>query len=222
VGTTRTIRIVGVLAGLAAVAIAALAGPALTDQPAPRKGQQRFEVRFLTETVDHHFAGVRMGELCVETATVDRLRDVCSEIVTGQSEEIQELRSFLRGWYESDKQPELSRKDQRDLAHLQSLDGPAFDVAVSQMFIEHHGIQVKRSTRCLKRAFHEELRDICARQIELQSAEIEQFERILASLDGHDQRSREDDHHDGDGDRDRHHGGGHHVHHGRPHHGRRR
>lgn len=193
--TPRTGRLSWTTA-LTAVLLLALSATAVASGPAPKKGQAKFEQEFLTMTIDHHFAGVKMGEICVEKNVDPRLDEVCSDIIANQSAEIEEMRGYLRQWYGQDKEPMLDESAQQDLAELRETEpGEEFDVLVSRMFIEHHRIQIRNSQKCLKKAFHPELRDLCRRQIEAQSREIEVFEAVIASYE--------------DGDRGGHRGHGH-------------
>jgi uncharacterized protein (DUF305 family) len=175
-------RLRPLLALLALLALLGLPGVASASAPAPTNAEARFEVDFLRETVDHHFMALEMGELCVEKATDERLQAVCADIVAAQAGEIEDMRGFLRDWYSTDEQPSTTKRDERDMEELEEAEpGEEFDVLVSEMFIEHHRVQIRRSELCLRRAFHEELVDLCERQIETQSAEIEVFEAVIES-----------------------------------------
>ena len=84
-----------------------------------------------------------------------------------------------------------------DMADMQQLEeaerGREFDVLVSRMFIEHHLLQIARSKRCLRRAFHDELEDLCRRQIETQAREIRTFRSVIRSSAGHGKKHRGDE-----------------------------
>ena len=204
----RTLLRLAASAALAAgLATFALAATAVADGPAPDERRAKFEREFLMMTIDHHFAGVKMGEICVERNTDPRLDRVCSDIVRTQSQEIDEMRGYLRDWYGDDKQPMLDDMARHDLEELhEAATGEEFDVLVSEMFIEHHRMQIRNSERCLRKAFHAELKDLCRRQIETQSREIEIFESVIESYkDDHGRK-----HHGGGHHGDRHHGGAHH------------
>jgi uncharacterized protein (DUF305 family) len=168
-------------AALAAVAfLVALPGSASASQPAANPTAASFEQSFLSETIDHHFMGVKMGRLCMDKAVSNRLGDICTAIVATQSGEIARMRDqFLLDWYGVEKHPELTRADRADLAELRGRRGNRFDRAVSRMFIEHHEMQIASSQTCLDQAEHHELIHTCMDQIETQSAEIKQFRKVL-------------------------------------------
>jgi uncharacterized protein (DUF305 family) len=189
-------------AGMAAVLSAAVAS---ASGPAPEAPQAAFEQAFLTNTIDHHFMAVEMGELCVAKGRSAKLRRVCQDIVEEQSAEIEEMQGYLRDWYGTEKEPMMPDDpldgDMHDMEELeQAAPGREFDVLVSRMFIEHHLLQIARSKRCLRRAYHEELEDLCRRQIETQAREIRIFRNVIQSYRGDHGHSKGDDgrHHDGD------------------------
>jgi uncharacterized protein (DUF305 family) len=132
---------------------------------------------------------------------------VCGDIVEDQSAEIEEMRGYLRDWYGQDKEPMMPDDpldgDQSDMAELEAAAvGEEFDVMVSEMFIEHHLLQIARSKRCLRKAYHDELKDLCRRQIETQAGEIRVFQKVIKSYgEGHGDRH---DHGDGDDGHRRH------------------
>lgn len=199
---------------MAALAVAAAGALALSplaasgSGPAPEASQASFEQAFLTNTIDHHFMAVEMGRMCVEKGRNRKLRDVCQDIVDDQSAEIEEMRGYLRDWYGTDKEP-MMPDDPLDggMADMEELEeaapGREFDVLVSRMFIEHHLLQIARSTRCLRMAYHDELEDLCRRQIRIQSAEIRIFENVIRAYHG-GRGGKEDGHGHGHGDHRRH------------------
>lgn len=180
-------RMAALVVTAAAVAVSPLT--ASGSGPAPEPAQAEFEQAFLTNTIDHHFMAVEMGRMCVEKSRSRKLRDVCRNIVEDQSAEIEEMRGYLRDWYGTDKEP-MMPDDPLDggMADMEELEqaapGRAFDVLVSRMFIEHHLLQIARSTRCLRMAYHDELEDLCRRQIRVQAAEIRIFETVIRAYHG--------------------------------------
>jgi uncharacterized protein (DUF305 family) len=184
---------------LAAIALALTPVAAGAGGPAPQPDKAAFEQAFLTNTIDHHFMAVEMGELCVAKGQHRKLRRVCGDIVENQSAEIEEMRGYLRAWYGQDKEPMMPDDpldgDQSDMAELEAAAvGDEFDVMVSEMFIEHHLLQIARSKRCLRKAYHEELKDLCRRQIETQAGEIRVFHKVIKSY-GEDHGDRHEDGH---------------------------
>ena len=199
---------------LAAIALVAMAATFAASAPAyghaPSQAQAAFETAFMQETIDHHFSGVEMAELCLDKATSQKLRRVCSDIATGQAKEIRVLRRWLDDWYDIEKEPELMPADQQMLAELAALEGREFDVALSAAFIEHHRVQIGRSQDCLGEAFHGQLIKLCKEQIRVQSQEIRVFEKVIAGMS----KGRQGNHGDHTHDHAWHNGHRHERHHG--------
>lgn len=192
------------LAVMALIGAVASAG-ALAGGPAHKKKSASFETEFLSETIDHHFSALKMGELCAQKATLDELKAICADIVAAQSSEIQLMQGYLADWYGIQKEPGLSPADQQMLAELAAAEEDEFNIMISEGFIEHHKLQVRRSKSCLRRAYHSELKDLCREQIEIQSREIQQFKSILC--DNYGLRcGRKGRHRDDDDHAERHHG----------------
>lgn len=172
-------RGLGLSVALAAAGIASLPAIAGASAPAATSSAASFEQEFIAETVDHHLMGVRMGQQCARRATDPELRDLCSGIVVNQSSEMHELREWLVDWYGYDVDPSLAAADKRDLRELRRERGERFDVAVSEMFVMHHRMQIRESKDCLDEAAHHDLRSMCRSQIALQRREIGEFRRLV-------------------------------------------
>jgi uncharacterized protein (DUF305 family) len=160
-------------------ASAARTPTATASAPAPSKAQQRFEVQFMKRMIDHHFMAVRMAKQCVAKARHERLREQCAEIAEMQGEEIRTMRSWLRRWYHTDHRPHLGRSERAQLRELASAHGARFEIMVMRMFIDHHAVAIIRAEDCVRRAYHDRLRDTCRMMIETQRAEIARFRHWL-------------------------------------------
>ena len=188
---------------LAVTGTAVAAGPVAADEPAPHRSEARFEVKFMTQTIDHHFLAVKMGELCLEKATAPppfsdgTLRATCVNIVAAQNAQIQKLQTWLADWYGIEKEPTLPPGGEQTLRKLQREDGENFDVDVSKRFIEHHRQLIPRAERCTEEAAHQELADLCAMMVQAQLEEIQVFDGIINDHDrraGHGHKTGHDGH----------------------------
>lgn len=165
-----------------ALTAGSIAGPggASASAPATSPATAGFERSFMTQTIDHHYMGVKMGRLCMDKARSFRLADICTGIVVSQSQELAKMRDdFLLDWYGVEKHPMLMAADRASLARLAKRRGRSFDVAMARMFIEHHEMQISRSQQCLKQAEHHKLVHTCMDQIDTQSDEISQLRKVL-------------------------------------------
>lgn len=158
-------------------------GP-LLNAAAPDRGTARFEIKFLQDMIDHHVMAVETAELCVARAVHEELRQLCEEIIAAQSAEIEQMQRWLRQWYGISYQPQMKPGDQREVERLASLSGAEFEIAFMEMMIKHHEKAIKEARRCLAKAAHPELREMCEDIIATQSAEIAQMEAWLCQWYG--------------------------------------
>lgn len=174
------------IAGLVAATSLLVTPPTVADEPAPTERQVRFEIDFMTGTIDHHFMAVEMGEMCVAEATEpppasdETLRDTCADIVAAQLREIDQLQSRLEDWYGIQKEPTMPPGGEQMMNRLERRHGEAFDIAVSRDFIRHHRTLLPDALRCTEVAAHEELRDLCRMMYETQRQEIGTFKEVIS------------------------------------------
>lgn len=135
---------------------------------------------FLTMTVDHHFGGVRMAELCVDKATRADLKGMCEKVKRTQAAEITKMRSWLKNWYGTDETPSVPPMSKPMLDKLSGLSGRTFDVELSRDFAEHHRDFRSDAEACRMHAKHGELRALCDEMYKTQAEEIGKFEAVVA------------------------------------------
>ncbi|HEY0944773.1 MAG TPA: DUF305 domain-containing protein [Opitutaceae bacterium] len=164
---------------LARVLFAAALGLAViethADAPAPTKEQQKFEVRFLTNMIDHHAMAVEMAKLCEGRAVHPEFLEMCAQIQTSQAAEIETMRSWLQDWYGTDHTPEMKNAAERQMEMLRGLSGEAFEIAFMEMMIPHHASAIESATECLLEAHHAEMLNLCSMMIGAQGDEIAQM-----------------------------------------------
>lgn len=126
---------------------------------------------------------VGMGQICVERATIDQLKQLCKNIVDDQTKEIKQLQSWLRDWYNVTQkpaiEPNLTRRDQARMAELRSLSGKEFDRLVMERFVRGHWQIVAASELCLDQVDHKELFQFCDHTVRSQSDQIRDFQYLL-------------------------------------------
>lgn len=159
-------------------------GVTIASAPAPTASAANFEIKFMTDMIDHHQMAIEMAEICLDRAVHDELRTTCQNIIAAQSAEIQQMQSWLQQWYGITYQPTMKPGDQKMLDRLGSLSGAEFEIAFMEMMIKHHEKAIKEARRCLAKAAHPELREMCEDIIATQSAEIAQMEAWLCQWYG--------------------------------------
>ena len=162
---------------LLACALAAFVftSPVLASGPAPERDQRRFEIEFLKSMIDHHYGAVKMSELCDGRTVHPELQEMCDQIKSSQTEEIAMMQSWLQNWYGVTHAPHLDRKTQRQIAHLATLSGEAFEKAFMATMIKHHSMAAMMAIDCLNEAYHPEMLNMCAMMLAAQGDEIAQL-----------------------------------------------
>ena len=74
-------------------------GVTIASAPAPSPSTSNFEIRFMTDMIDHHQMAVMMAEMCIARAIHPELRSLCENIRTAQMAEIEEMQAWLQDWY---------------------------------------------------------------------------------------------------------------------------
>ena len=179
-------RVIGFIFAFVFALSVAIAAPAQTQQsgPAPDRATVKFEIDFMTDMIDHHAMAIEMAEICLDKAIHEELRTLCQNIIATQQQEITEMQSWLQQWYGINYQPQMKPGDMRMLERLASLSGAEFEIEFMQMMIKHHLKVIKEASKCIERAYHEELHELCENIITTQAAEIEQMRTWLCQWYG--------------------------------------
>jgi len=141
--------------------------------PAPDQNQRQFEIRFMTDMIDHHAMAVMMSELCLERAINPELLELCHQIREMQLEEIATLQTWLEEWYGIHHEPEMTPGAENHMAKMAELSAEEFEVEFMKSMIRHHWMAVVRAGQCQDMAYHAELIQLCHHMEAAQLAEIE-------------------------------------------------
>lgn len=158
--------------------------PAVASAPAPDQSTAGYEIKFMQGMIDHHQMAVMTATICLEEAVHDELRAMCEEIIATQSQEIETMQMWLQDWYGISYEPAMSSSGMRTVERLAMLEGEEFEIAFMEMMIRHHEGAIKDASKCLQKAYHEELLSMCEAIIDAQQAEIEQMEAWLSEWYG--------------------------------------
>lgn len=172
------------LGAMLAWGVGAVSAQTPESGPAPDRSTARYEVDFMTGMIDHHAMAVEMAEMCVEKAIHEELRTLCQDIIATQTQEIQQMQSWLQQWYGITYSPEMKPGDMRMMEKLAALSGAEFEIEFMQMMIKHHVKAIREASKCVDRVFHEDLHDLCENIIVTQAAEIEQMRTWLCEWYG--------------------------------------
>jgi uncharacterized protein (DUF305 family) len=169
---------------VALVAALVVAAPAAASAPAPGMSTATFEVDFLTGMIDHHAMAIEMGEICLDKAEHAQLQGMCQDVISAQSQEIETMQAWLGPWYGVSYEPVMKPGEMRQMEKLAALSGAEFEIRFMEMLIRHHRKAISEAEKCLDRAYHPDLPDLCQGMIEMQSPEIAQLESWLCQWYG--------------------------------------
>lgn len=147
-----------------------------------------FDAMWLSQMIPHHETAVEMGEVCTEQGVRAELDAFCDGVVATQSAEIALMRTWLREWYGIDEVADAMMGGGMGggAETLSGLTGADLERAFLLEMIPHHEMAVMMSEQCLVRASHAELKELCDRIIEAQTAEIAQMRTWLREWFGLD------------------------------------
>lgn len=89
------------------------------------------------------------------------------------------MQSWLSRWYGITYEPQMKPGAMRQMEKMMAMSSEEFEIAFMEEMIRHHEGAIREAEQCLKRAYHEDLIDLCQNIIETQSAEIAEMEAWL-------------------------------------------
>ena len=141
--------------------------------PAPERDQAVFEIRFLTDMIDHHAMAVMMSDLCEGRTVHPELLEFCHQIKGTQMEEIATMQTWLESWYGVHHDPEMMPGAMQRMEKLAATTGAEFEIQFMKSMIRHHWMAVVKAQHCQEKAWHPELIAMCESIESTQEAEIE-------------------------------------------------
>ena len=152
----------------------------LADGPAPDEAAANFEIKFMEDMIDHHMMAIMMAEVCLEKAIHEELVSTCENIIATQSQEMMMMQTWLQDWYGVSYEPEMNPGAMRQMEKL----AEEFEIAFMEEMIKHHRGAIKEGEKCLDKAYHPELLNLCQNIIATQSQEIEMMQTWLCEWYG--------------------------------------
>lgn len=156
------------------------------DMSEPLAGLQgeAFEVAFMSMMIAHHQSATEMAQWILERTDNAEIRDAAQTIIEEQDAEIEQMTTWLQGWYGQDPDAEMMGMMQEMMARMMdtmtNADNP--DRAFLEGMSEHHDGAIDMAQPALFKAVHPELRALAEKIIVDQTGEIAQFQTWLAEL----------------------------------------
>jgi len=144
--------------------------------PAPDPAAAQYEADFMTVMSDHHQMEVDMARTCVDKALHVELRTLCREIADAQGGEIDTMVTWLRDWYGITHEPRNDPNERQEMDRMAALGSEDFEVELMRWMRSHHHRAMVESDRCVDRAHHPELVDLCGGIGERQADDVDLME----------------------------------------------
>lgn len=173
----RSLLLLSVLATIFAVFVS----PVAADSPAPDSQAAKYEIRFMENMIDHHAMAIMMAEMCLEMAVHPELISTCQDIIVAQTQEIQQMQTWLSDWYGIAYEPMMMMGNM--YGHMK-MDPVDFEVWFMKNMISHHSKAIKEAEGCLENAYHSELIGVCQNITVTQAQEIDQMQTWLCEWYG--------------------------------------
>ena len=168
-----------------------MTGTAMPGAEVPGTGTMDFDQMFINMMVPHHQGAVEMAKIAQERAEHPEVKEMADAIITGQEEEITQMKAWKQQWYGSSDTPSMSEMPsleempgmggsghamdmQAEVDQLKNAAEP-FDLAFIDAMIPHHQSAIDAAQMALNQATHPEVKALAQEIIDAQLKEIEQM-----------------------------------------------
>ncbi len=162
-----------------------------------------FDAQFLDQMIMHHQGALMSTRAMIADSTRPELRDLADDIITSQSTQLDQMRTWRQQWYPdlaptfamggsggammsgsmmSGSGDEMMGASDGGMMSGSMMSGPATDRMYLQMMIAHHQLAVDMAEQAQAQAAHPDLVDLAATIAIEQAAEIDRMRGYLADL----------------------------------------
>jgi uncharacterized protein (DUF305 family) len=147
------------------------------------------DIRFAQMMIPHHQQALDMAELAVQRAQRPEVKALAEQIRAAQNPEIDTLTDFLTAWDSQPMEGGMTGMDhsgssgmmvQGDMDALATASGAAFDTKFLEMMIVHHEGAIADAQRQVTDGANAQAKDLAAKIVSDQSAEVERMRELLA------------------------------------------
>lgn len=157
-----------------------------------------FDAQFLDQMIVHHEGALMSTRAMIADSTRPELRDLADDIITSQSTQLDQMRTWRQQWYPdlastfamggsggammSGSGDGMMGASDGGMMSGSMMSGPATDRMYLQMMIAHHQLAVDMAEQAQVQAAHLELVDLAITIAIEQAAEIDRMRGYLADL----------------------------------------
>jgi uncharacterized protein (DUF305 family) len=169
------------------------------ESPAPGAFNDA-DVMFAQMMIPHHEQALEMARLADGRASDAEIKTLAAEIEKAQDPEIRTMKSWLKAWGKPESAGESmpgmdhgsggtdhgsgmpGMMSDEDMKKLEAAKGTEFDRMFAELMIEHHEGAITMAEDEQKKGRDAAAKKLAADVVKAQSAEVEQFEKILDRL----------------------------------------
>lgn len=153
-----------------------------TMKSSPNAASAPYDLQFIDTMIAHHQGAIDMSKPCPTNARHDEIKTLCSNIVSGQQKEIDEMREWREKWF-AGAAPALNMEmagmqdsmKGMDTKKIESLKANDFDLEFIRQMIPHHEGAVAMAKEALQKSGKEEIKKLAREIMKAQGAEIQQM-----------------------------------------------
>ena len=141
------------------------------------------ETMFATMMIPHHQQAIDMSELALANSSNADIKKLAQQIIDAQAHEIEQMQSWIDGHGHEvhGDHDMMGMASEDDLAKLKTLKSPEFDVLFLNLMIVHHEGALDMVSM-LDGTDRAEAKELAQHIVEVQKAEIELMNQLLAGL----------------------------------------
>ncbi|PYS97750.1 MAG: DUF305 domain-containing protein [Acidobacteria bacterium] len=147
----------------------------------PGADEAPYDLQFIDTMIAHHQGAIDMAKLAAGRADDDDLKQLTTEIIEDQGEEITKMTEWRNAWFPDKPKPAMNMDlpgmshgmSGMDLAKLQTLNGTEFDKEFVNQMIPHHEGAIEMAKDLANRSQRTELKELAGAIVTDQQAEIE-------------------------------------------------
>jgi uncharacterized protein (DUF305 family) len=143
-----------------------------------------FDIAYMSQLVEHHMGAIDVAGKAHQHVERQEVKDAATMVIQSQADEIATLTEWLRDWYEMNPKANERALVIKDSAlsieyAKAAIERSDPDRAFLERIIPHHRRAIEMSQLALEKATRPELREFAQSVIDMQSAEIAQYQTWL-------------------------------------------
>lgn len=148
-----------------------------------------FDIAYMSQLIEHHTGAIDVAGTAQQHVERQEVKDATTMVISSQAEEIATLTGWLRDWYTTNPDAAERALVTKDSAlsieyAKAAIERSDPDRAFLERIIPHHRRAIEMSQLALEKATRPELREFAQGVIDMQSAEIAQYQTWLEAWYG--------------------------------------